>query len=102
MSARSQFYIIDGHALAYRQFHALACTGFRTRTGKPTNATFGFTRTLLDILQKDKPDYLAVSFDRGRSEERRVGKECRSRWAPYHQKKQKRRYEEKGTGVGSG
>src|SRR5690606_7873494 len=67
MSARSQFYIIDGHALAYRQFHALASTGFRTRTGEPTNATFGFTRTLLDILQKDKPDYLAVSFDRGLS-----------------------------------
>src|SRR5690606_27282489 len=67
MSARSQFYIIDGHALAYRQFHALASTGFRTRTGEPTNATYGFTRTLLDILLKDKPHYLAVSFDRGLS-----------------------------------
>jgi DNA polymerase I len=67
MSARSQFFIIDGHALAYRQFHALASAGFRTRTGEPTNATFGFTRTLLDILQKDKPHYLAVSFDRGLS-----------------------------------
>ncbi|MAS33161.1 MAG: DNA polymerase I [Anaerolineaceae bacterium] len=67
MSTRPQFYIIDGHALAYRQFHALASSGFRTRAGEPTNATYGFTRTLLDILLKDKPDYLAVSFDRGLS-----------------------------------
>lgn len=67
MTDRPQFYIIDGHALAYRQFHALQSTGFRTRSGEPTNATYGFTRTLLDILQKDKPQYLAVSFDRGLS-----------------------------------
>ncbi len=67
MAARPRFYIIDGHALAYRQFHALVASGFRTRSGEPTNATFGFTRTLLDILQKDKPQYLAVSFDRGLS-----------------------------------
>lgn len=67
MADRPQFFVIDGHALAYRQFHALQSTGFRTRAGEPTNATYGFTRTLLDILLKDKPHYLAVSFDRGLS-----------------------------------
>ena len=67
MADRLQFFVIDGHALAYRQFHALQSTGFRTRAGEPTNATYGFTRTLLDILLKDKPHYLAVSFDRGLS-----------------------------------
>jgi DNA polymerase-1 len=67
MADQSRFFVIDGHALAYRQFHALQSTGFRTRAGEPTNATYGFTRTLLDILLKDKPHYLAVSFDRGLS-----------------------------------
>ena len=67
MAERPSLYLIDGHALAYRQYFALPVQGFRTRSGEPTNATFGFTRTLLDILQKDKPKYLAVSFDRGLS-----------------------------------
>src|SRR5688572_31431399 len=44
-------------------------------------------RALLDALQK-KPDLLTARFNPGlvyeRSEERRVGKECRSRWSPYH------------------
>ena len=67
MTEKPTFYIIDGHALAYRQYHALPVQGFRTSAGEPTNATFGFTRVLLDILQNDKPQYLAVSFDRGLS-----------------------------------
>ncbi len=64
---RPILYIIDGHALAYRQFFALNSPGFTTSSGEPTNAVFGFTRTLMDILQKNKPQYLAVSFDRGLS-----------------------------------
>ena len=67
MATRDRFVIIDGHALAYRQYFALPVQAFRTRAGEPTNATYGFTRTLLDILQGEKPEYLAVSFDRGLS-----------------------------------
>ena len=67
MSTRPRFFIIDGHALAYRQYFALPVQAFRTRAGEPTNATYGFTRTLLDILQQERPQYLAVSFDRGLS-----------------------------------
>lgn len=66
-TSRPMFYVIDGHALAYRQFFALKPQGFSTRSGELTNATYGFTRTLLDILQKDRPQYLAVSFDMGLS-----------------------------------
>lgn len=66
-TSRPKFYVIDGHALAYRQFFALKPQGFTTRSGEMTNATYGFTRTLLDILQKDRPQYLAVSFDMGLS-----------------------------------
>ncbi len=58
--------LIDGHALAYRVFFALPLDSFTTQTGEPTNATFGFVRTLLDIIQADDPPhYLAVSFDLG-------------------------------------
>ncbi len=67
MPARPLFYIIDGHAIAYRQYFALQVSAFTTSDGEPTNAVYGFARTLLDLLQKDKPQYLAVTFDRGLS-----------------------------------
>ncbi len=58
--------LIDGHALAYRMFYALPLESFTTKTGEPTNATYGFTRTLLElILSSSPPAYLAVSFDVG-------------------------------------
>ena len=58
--------LIDGHALAYRMFFALPLAAFTTKEGEPTNATYGFTRTLLDlILAPNPPQYLAVSFDVG-------------------------------------
>jgi len=59
--------LIDGHALAYRAFHALPIDRFATRDGEPTNATYGFTSTLLHILQEHHPDYIAVCFDAGQS-----------------------------------
>lgn len=58
--------LIDGHALAYRMFYALPLESFTTKAGEPTNATYGFVRTLLElILGDDPPRYLAVSFDLG-------------------------------------
>ncbi|MFW5708599.1 MAG: DNA polymerase I [Chloroflexota bacterium] len=66
-ASRPIFYLIDAHAVAYRQFFGLPLASFSTRAGEPTNATYGFTRILLDILQKDRPDFLAVTFDMGLS-----------------------------------
>ncbi|MCU0498042.1 MAG: DNA polymerase I [Anaerolineae bacterium] len=60
-------YLLDGYAIAYRQYFGLPVASFSTRKGEPTNAVYGFTRVLLDILEKDKPNYLAVSFDMGMS-----------------------------------
>ncbi len=58
--------LIDGHALAYRVFYALPIDAFTTQAGEPTNATYGFVRTLLDLIQASvPPKYLAVSFDVG-------------------------------------
>lgn len=58
--------LIDGHALAYRMFFALPLESFTTKSGEPTNATYGFTRTLLELITApEPPEYLAVSFDTG-------------------------------------
>ncbi len=60
--------LIDGHALAYRMFFALPLDAFTTADGEPTNATYGFTRTILERLLSDRPpEYFAVSFDLGRT-----------------------------------
>lgn len=65
---KKRLVLIDGHALAYRMFFALPIAGFSTRGGEPTNATFGFTRTLLELVNAPTPpDYLAVMFDKGGS-----------------------------------
>src|SRR3990172_7617248 len=63
-------YLIDGHALAYRTYFALAGAGtdtsrWVTKAGEPTAGTYGFTAVLFRIIEQDQPDYLAVSFDVG-------------------------------------
>lgn len=66
MKNDERLYLIDGHALAYRAFFALPLDAFTTKQGEPTNATFGFTRTLMDLLLGERPPkYLAVTFDQG-------------------------------------
>ena len=62
-------YLIDGHALAYRTYFALTGSGFQgsSRSGEPTAGVFGFTSVLLRLLEKESPDYLAVSFDVGKT-----------------------------------
>lgn len=67
MADRPVLYLIDGHAVAYRQFFALPESAFSTKTGEVTNAVYGFTRILIDILQEKRPKYLAVTFDAGLS-----------------------------------
>ncbi|MDX1664093.1 MAG: DNA polymerase I [Candidatus Promineifilaceae bacterium] len=60
--------LIDGHALAYRAFFGLPLEAFTTKAGEPTNATYGFTRALMELLFADQPPkYLAVTFDAGMS-----------------------------------
>lgn len=55
--------LIDGSGLIYRGFYAIP-PFFKSPTGAPTNAVFGFTSILLTILANHKPDYLAVAFDK--------------------------------------
>ncbi len=64
---RPRLVIVDGHAVAHRNYHS-GQRDLRTSQGEPTNATFGFARTLLDVLRAEKPpQYLAVAFDQGLS-----------------------------------
>jgi DNA polymerase-1 len=65
----AMLYLIDGHALAYRAYFALtrATGSFTTQSGEPTAGVFGFTSTLIRILEHDHPDYLAVAFDTGKT-----------------------------------
>jgi DNA polymerase I len=64
-------FLIDGHALAYRAYFALTAGAssarFSTRSGEPTAGTFGFTSVLLKLLEQEKPEYLAVAFDTGKT-----------------------------------
>ncbi|GAB4533970.1 MAG: DNA polymerase I [Anaerolineae bacterium] len=64
-AARGVLVLIDGHALAYRAYFALANTGLRTRHGEPTHAVYGFALMLLAVWEEYAPDYMAVAFDVG-------------------------------------
>ncbi len=58
--------LIDGHALAYRQFFALERTAMKNSENQPTWAVYGFFKSIFDLLSKIHPDYIAVAFDVGR------------------------------------
>ncbi len=58
--------LIDGHALAYRQFFALERTGMKNSENQPTWAVYGFFKAVFDLLSKIHPDFIAVTFDVGR------------------------------------
>src|SRR5512135_2635758 len=58
--------LIDGHSLAYRAYYALP-PDLKTRSGEPTNAIFGFTSMLFAVWRDEKPDYIAVAFDVGKT-----------------------------------
>jgi len=59
----SRLLLLDGHSLAYRAFYALPVENFATTTGQPTNAVFGFTSMLINLLRDEDPSHLAVAFD---------------------------------------
>jgi DNA polymerase-1 len=68
----STLYLIDGHALAYRTYFALTSGGtnaarWLTSKGEPTAGIYGFTSVLLRLLEQERPDYLAVVFDTGKT-----------------------------------
>ena len=55
--------LLDGHSLAYRAFYALPAENFSTSTGQHTNAVYGFTSMLINVLRDEDPTHVAVAFD---------------------------------------
>ncbi|HZZ45976.1 MAG TPA: DNA polymerase I [Pseudonocardia sp.] len=62
-NADRRLLLLDGHSLAYRAFYALPAENFRTQTGQTTNAVYGFTSMLINLLRDEQPTHLAVAFD---------------------------------------
>ncbi|MQY02241.1 DNA polymerase I [Actinomadura macrotermitis] len=56
--------LLDGHSLAYRAFFALPVENFSTSDGQPTNAVYGFTSMLINVMRDEQPTHVAVAFDR--------------------------------------
>ncbi|GAA4759023.1 DNA polymerase I [Nocardioides endophyticus] len=55
--------LLDGHSLAYRAFFALPVENFSTTTGQHTNAVYGFTSMLINVLRDEQPTHVGVAFD---------------------------------------
>src|SRR5487761_94241 len=59
----AKYLLLDGNSLAYRAFFALP-TDMATASGQVTNAVYGFTSMLVNLLKDHQPDHIAVAFDR--------------------------------------
>jgi len=66
-SGRGRLLLLDGHSLAYRAFFALPTENFNTTTGQTTNAVYGFTSMLINLLRDEEPTHVAVAFDVSRA-----------------------------------
>ncbi|WP_244927635.1 DNA polymerase I [Nocardioides sp. W7] len=62
-STRPRLLLLDGHSLAYRAFFALPVENFSTTTGQHTNAVYGFTSMLVNVLRDEQPTHVCVAFD---------------------------------------
>ena len=61
-TSQKRLLLIDGHSMAYRAFYALPVENFKTSTGQPTNAIYGFASMLINLIKEEKPTHIAVSF----------------------------------------
>jgi len=55
--------LLDGNSLAFRAFYALPAENFKTRGGLTTNAVYGFTAMLINLLRDESPTHIAAAFD---------------------------------------
>jgi DNA polymerase-1 len=58
-----KLFLLDAYALIFRAYYALIRNPRITSKGRNTNAQFGFTNTLIELIKKEKPTHLAVCFD---------------------------------------
>ncbi|HEX8314115.1 MAG TPA: DNA polymerase I, partial [Flavisolibacter sp.] len=65
-----RLFLLDAMALIFRAYYALIRNPRITSKGKNTNAQFGFTNTLVDLINNQKPTHMAVCFEGGRPSDR--------------------------------
>jgi DNA polymerase-1 len=63
VSEKPTLMLLDGNSLAYRAFYALPAENFKTRSGLTTNAVYGFTAMLINLLRDEAPTHIAAAFD---------------------------------------
>ncbi|CAN1559538.1 PolA DNA polymerase I - 3'-5' exonuclease and polymerase domains [Flavobacteriaceae bacterium] len=67
MSAQKRLYLLDAYALIFRGYFAFIKNPRINSKGMDTSAIMGFMNALMDVIKRDKPDHLAVAFDKGGS-----------------------------------
>ncbi|PQJ21176.1 DNA polymerase I [Tenacibaculum sp. SG-28] len=67
MANRKRLFLLDAYALIFRGYYAFIKNPRINSKGVDTSAILGFTNSLLDVIKREKPDYLAVCFDKGGS-----------------------------------
>ncbi|MCK5638360.1 MAG: DNA polymerase I, partial [Flavobacteriaceae bacterium] len=70
MSTKKRLFLLDAFALIFRGYYALIKNPSINSKGMDTSAILGFTNSLLDVIRREKPDHLAVAFDKGGSQQR--------------------------------
>ncbi|WP_294818450.1 DNA polymerase I [uncultured Flavobacterium sp.] len=64
MSQQKRLFLLDAYALIFRGYYAFIKNPRINSKGMDTSAIFGFTNSLLDVIKREKPDHLAVAFDK--------------------------------------
>ena len=70
MSEQKRLFLLDAYALIFRGYYALIKNPRINSKGMDTSAIMGFMNSLFDVIKREKPDHLAVAFDKGGSVER--------------------------------
>ena len=69
-NTQKRLFLLDAFALIFRGYYALIKNPRITRTGMDVSAVMGFTNSLFDVIRRERPDHLAVAFDKGGSSAR--------------------------------
>ena len=70
MASKKRLFLLDAYALIFRGYYAFIKNPRINSKGMDTSAIMGFTNSLLDLINREEPDHLAVCFDRGGSKSR--------------------------------
>ena len=70
METKKKLFLVDAYALIFRGYYAFIKNPRINSKGVDTSAIMGFTNSLFDVIKREKPDYIAVCFDKGGSHDR--------------------------------